>query len=366
MANTMLLLTLKVLMVLAFAGWVSLWLLKPTKLWTRKWKGAEESAALTVFGYYGLDFTTFSFPVIALAIIGLIYLNLQSSEPIRSRKARNSITGFSNPVVVKSFVGVLSSVEIVAVSFFILFLAWTFYARISSDFKKLLPVKSLVLNLWQLKYLRVATRFGLLAEACLALLLLPILRGLAVFQLIGIQFETSVRYHIWLGTSMIFFATVHGASTLFVWGISHHIQDEIWRWQRKGRIYLAGELALVTGIVIWITSLPQIRRKKFEFFYYAHHLYIVFLLFFLFHAGDQHFYMVFPGIFLFGLDKLFRIIQSRPETCILSARVHPNRAIEVILPKDPSKFLSLLSHHFQWYHDSIVFYTKFLSYQSQV
>ncbi|KAJ6882285.1 hypothetical protein NC651_028781 [Populus alba x Populus x berolinensis] len=200
-----------------------------------------------------------------------------------------------------------------------------------------MPVKSLKLDLWQIKYLRVATRFGLLAEVCLALLLLPVLRGLAIFQLIGIQFEASVRYHILLGTSMIFFSTIHGASTLFIWGVSHHIQDEIWRWQKKGRIYLAGEIALVTGLVIWITSLPQIRRRRFEIFYYTHHLYIVFLIFFLFHAGDRHFYMVFSGVFLFGLDKLLRILQSRPQSCILSARIYliPSKAIELTLPKDP-------------------------------
>lgn len=80
---------------------------------------------------------------------------------------------------------------------------------------------------WQLKYLKVATRFGLLAEVCLAFLLFPILRGLALFRLLGIQFEASVRYHIWLGTAMIFFATFHGASTLFVWGVSHYIQEEV-------------------------------------------------------------------------------------------------------------------------------------------
>lgn len=72
-----------------------------------------------------------------------------------------------------------------------------------------------------------AVRFGLLSEACLALLLLPILRGLAVFRLFGIQFEASVRYHIWIGTAMLTFATFHGASTLFIWGVGHHIQDEV-------------------------------------------------------------------------------------------------------------------------------------------
>lgn len=101
-------------------------------------------------------------------------------------------------------------------------------------------------------------------------------------------------------------------------------------------------MCLVTGLVIGITALPQIRRKKFEIFYYTHHLYMVFLVFFLFHAGDRHFYEVFPGIFLFGLDKILRIIQSRPETCILSARVFPSKAIELILPKDPGKFFQSL------------------------
>ncbi|KAJ6765302.1 putative proteinDPH OXIDASE [Salix koriyanagi] len=236
MAKAILLALLKVLMIVIFAGWIALWILKPTTLWTRKWKGAEDSARHTVFDYYGLNFAVFTFPLIALTIIGVVYLNLVTKEPPRSRPARSAPVGFSNPVVVNSFVGILSSMEILAVFLFLLFLAWTYYARISNDFKKLMPIKSLKLDLWQIKYLRVATRFGLLAEVCLALLLLPILRVLPIFQLIGIQFEASVRYHILLGTSMIFFATIHGASTLFIWGVSHHIQDEMWRWQKKGRI----------------------------------------------------------------------------------------------------------------------------------
>lgn len=95
---------------------------------------------------------------------------------------------------------------------------------------------------------------------------------------------------------------------------------------------------------MWITALPQIRRTRFEIFYYMHHLYIVFLVFFLFHAGDRHFYMIFPGVFLFGLDKLLRILQSRPQTYILSARLYPCKAVELILPKDTGTYI--LSHFF--------------------
>uniref|UniRef100_A0A2N9GV73 FAD-binding FR-type domain-containing protein n=1 Tax=Fagus sylvatica TaxID=28930 RepID=A0A2N9GV73_FAGSY len=297
---------LKVLVILICTGWIALWLLKPTDLWTRKWKGAEESAKTTVFGYYGLNFAVYTFPLIAVAIIGLVYLDLKVKEP-RSRQAKVSPGVIYNPLVVNGFIGVLSAIEILAVFLFVLFLAWTFYARISNDFKKLMPVKSLNLNRWQLKYLRVATRCGLLSEVCLAFLLLPILRGLAIFRLFGIQFEASVRYHIWFGTAMLTFATFHGVSTLFIWGVSHHIQDEIWKWQDTGRIYLAGEIALVTGLIL-------------------------------------------------------RILQSRPETCILSARIFPSKAIELILPKDPSLKFSPTSvifmkvpsiSKFQWHSFSI-------------
>lgn len=112
----------------------------------------------------------------------------------------------------------------------------------------------------------------------------------------------------------------------------------MWKWQKTGRVYLAGEIALVIGLVIWVTSLPQIWRKKFELFYYTHHLYALFLVLFLFHVGDRHFYMVLSGVLLFGVDKFLRIIQSRPETCLLSARLFPCDAIELTLSKHPSKY----------------------------
>ncbi|XP_016451995.1 ferric reduction oxidase 8, mitochondrial isoform X2 [Nicotiana tabacum] len=325
---------LKLLLVLIFAGWLSLWLLKPTQLWTKSWKIAEAKASTSFLTQAGLNFAVYTFPVIAIAIVGFMYLELKQKEPT-SRKGRSSLSVLSNPLVVNRYIGILSGFEILVVSLFVIFLAWTFYARISSDFKKMIPIKSFTLPVWQYRIFRVATRCGLLAEACLALLLLPILRGMSIFRLLGIQFEASVRYHIWLGTAMILFATLHGGGTFLIWGMKHRIGDEMWRWQKVGRIYLAGEISLVTGLVIWITSLPQIRRKRFEIFYYTHHLYIVFILFFLLHAGDRHFYMVFPGIFLFCLDKILRIIQSRPETYILSARIFPSKAIELTLPKDP-------------------------------
>ncbi|XP_043687052.1 ferric reduction oxidase 8, mitochondrial [Telopea speciosissima] len=327
-----LMLVLKVLMILVFASWVCLWILKPTERWNKSWHTAEESVRTTYFGYNGLNFLVFSFPLIVVAIVGFVHIHLKDGEP-RSRRMRFSITTLSNPIIVHSPVGTVSGSELLVGALFFLFLAWTFYAHISNDFKKMEPIKSLKLNVWQYKVMKLGIRFGLLAEACLALLLLPILRGMALFRLLGIQFEASVRYHVWLGTSMIFFATLHGSSIFFIWGVKNRIQDKAGLWQKTGRIYIAGEIALVAGLVIWITSLPQVRRRQFELFYYTHHLYVIFFVFFLFHVGDRHFYMVFGGILLFALDKLLRIIQSRTDTCVLSARIFPCKVLELTLRK---------------------------------
>lgn len=330
MARTTLLVLLGVSMALIFSAWVCLWFLKPTETWTKKWHEAEGNLNKSFFRYNGLDFVVYTFPLIAVCMLGQVFLHLQSKEP-HNKKPRKT---FSSGYLIKTPLGLISVFEIIPISVFILLLGWTFYARISRDFMKLIPQRPLKLNIWQLKTLRVATRCGLLAEACLSLLLFPVLRGLSLFKLIGIQFEASVKYHIWVGTSMIFFSTLHGGGTLFVWGTNHHIQDQIWKWQTDGRIYIAGGITLVTGLIIWIASLPFMRRRRFQVFYNIHHLYLVFLLFFLFHAGDRHFYMIFSGVLLFGLDKLLRIVQST-ETCILSARIFPCRTIELTLPKAP-------------------------------
>ena len=64
-----------------------------------------------------------------------------------SRQKRGSAAAFSNPLVINGVIGILSSVEVLSVFLFILFLVWTFYTRISQDFTKLTPVESLKLDL---------------------------------------------------------------------------------------------------------------------------------------------------------------------------------------------------------------------------
>ncbi|XP_058102508.1 ferric reduction oxidase 8, mitochondrial [Magnolia sinica] len=334
MANAMLVILMKTLMILIFTSWVCVWFITPTGIWKKSWRVAEDDAKSTFFGYSGLNFAVYSFPILAVAILGFIYLHLNATDRT-SWQGRSAVSKFSMPILIRSPVGVLSGAELLAAALFIVFLAWTFYSRISNDFKKMIPNKSLKLNEWELKVMKVGTRLGSLSEACLALMLLPVLRRLSIFQLLGLQFEASVRYHIWLSNAMMLFSTLHGLITIFIWAVKHQLGNQIKQWQPTGRVNIAGVITLAVGLIIWITSLPPIRRKRFELFYYTHHLYPVFLLFFLFHGGDRHFYAVLGGVLLFALDRILRLIQSSQVTCLISARILPCKAIELTLPKHP-------------------------------
>ena len=100
---------------------------------------------------------------------------------------------------------------------------------------------------------------------------------------------------------------------------------------------LAGELALITGLVVWAATLPRIRRKMFEIFYYTHQLYAVFLLFFLLHVGMNLFFTVLPGIYLFMVDRFLRFLQSGSCARLVSARLLPGDTVELNFAKSPSE-----------------------------
>ncbi|KAF3334279.1 ferric reduction oxidase 8 [Carex littledalei] len=359
-------LALKLSMGILIAAWISFWILKPTKTWKKAWHSAEDLANTTFLRDSGLNVVVFCFPVIGFAILAYIYMHFSEKEK-RSNRNMTSLTthlrvAFSVPVIINSPIGVVSLGELFGSSLFVAFLVWTYYSNVSSDFKKLAPYASLKLSRQQLKVMHMGVRVGSLSEICLAVLLFPILRGMSLFRIFGIEFEAAVRYHTWIANALVLFCTLHGIIIMSIWGQKKRLLAEITSWQRIGRVNVAGAIGLISILIIWISSLPVIRRKYFQTFYMTHYLYIVFITFYLLHAGDKHFYLVLSGILLFALDKILRFIQSRRETCIVSASVLPCRAVELILPKDPSLkyppmstiFLKIPSiSRFQWHPFSI-------------
>ncbi|KAF3950616.1 hypothetical protein CMV_023652, partial [Castanea mollissima] len=162
---------------------------------------------------------------------------------------------------------------------------------------------------WEAKLESSALMLGLVGSICLAFLFFPITRGSSVLQLIGLTSEASVKYHIWLGHIVMTIFTAHGLGYILFWAKTHQISQML-KWNKTGISNVAGEAALLSGLVMWATTFTPLRRKIFEIFFYTHHLYIIFIVFFLLHVEFSYSCIMLPGLYLFLIDS-FNLISNK-------------------------------------------------------
>ena len=108
-----------------------------------------------------------------------------------------------------------------------------------------------------------------------------------------------------------------------------------WATEGESCSIVAGLVALVIGLVIGLTSMPCVRRKWYELFFGVHHLYIVFLLFWLYHVIWTVHFIAMPCL-LFFIDRFLRMIQSSTVVRVSSAKLFENGAVELLLPLNPN------------------------------
>lgn len=118
---------------------------------------------------------------------------------------------------------------------------------------------------------------------------------------------------------------------------SHKLSLQIFTWNKVGISNVAGVVALLAGLTMWAATLPLIRRKFFELFFYIHHLYIVFVVFFVLHVGFSYSCIMLPGLYLFLIDRYLRFLQSQRKIRLVSARVLPCEAVELNFSKNTGK-----------------------------
>uniref|UniRef100_A0A0V0INR2 ferric-chelate reductase (NADH) n=1 Tax=Solanum chacoense TaxID=4108 RepID=A0A0V0INR2_SOLCH len=127
--------------------------------------------------------------------------------------------------------------------------------------------------------------------------------------------------------------SLHGLFYIIGWAIQGRLLEELVGWKNIGIANLPGVISLLAGLLMWVTSLPGVRRNNFELFFYTHQLYVVFVVFLALHVGDFVFMMAGAGIFLFMLDRFLRFFQSRKTVDILSATCFPCGTVELVISK---------------------------------
>ncbi|XP_002975964.2 ferric reduction oxidase 2 [Selaginella moellendorffii] len=326
----------RLLMLLLFGGWILMWVMRPTSAYSKFWQSFTKDTTTKAYGVAGSFTLFYSAPVVILAVVGAIYLQLSKDDSTRRRDGVR-VNPFSFPAVVRGPLAVASAAELTCLVLFVALLVWTLSEYLSTKFAKITPayLHKHQLKLWERKLEMVGTNLGLVGIVCLAFLFFPVARGSVFLRLLNVPFEHAIKYHIWIGHIMMVIWTVHGLVFVIFWAVTGKM-TELVQWKKTEISGLSGLFVYIIGVIMWMTSLGPVRKKKFELFYYTHQLYIVFILTFALHVGDRLFCAVVGGILLFLLNRFLRFIQSRRIVDVLSARMMSSETMELTIAKHPS------------------------------
>lgn len=328
--------TIKVIMWMIFIAWATFIFLLPTKFGKELQDKFIRATEVTIFGSTGSTFLIFSFPIFMIAFLAIIRLVLSGEDESQIKKTANgpNFRLWTFPVLVDGPFGVVTAAEMIAVILFSVYIVWAviMYYIQNVDLLSLFDAhnmkekSALLLELTGL-------RFGFIGLICLAFLFLPVARGSVLLRAIDIPFEHATRYHVWLGHLTMALFSLHGLFYVIGWAMRGRLVEELVQWKNVGVANLPGVISLAAGLLMWVTSLPGLRRKNFELFFYTHQLYVVFVVFLALHVGDFIFMIAGAGIFLFMLDRFLRFFQSRKTVDILSATCFPCGTVELVLSK---------------------------------
>ncbi|XP_017640624.1 ferric reduction oxidase 2 [Gossypium arboreum] len=329
--------TIRLLLTVIFLGICMMWIMAPTNTYKQKWKPSiSKKVVSTYFGTQAPNMLIWTFPVLFVASLGSLYLHLgknlnQNASQSNEKNHRQAL--WRKPVLVKGPLGIVSGIELALLILFIALLVWTLvtYLRRLHTITPKAAAKEGV-KVWEMKLFDIALWIGLTGNVCLAFLFYPVARGSSVLPLLGLTSEGSIKYHIWLGHMTMVLFTIHGICYIIDWAVTGNI-SEMLKWSHSDISNVAGEIALLGGLGLWAATFPQIRRKTFELFFYAHHLYIIFVFFFILHVGIGYTFIMLPGFYLFTVDRYLRFLQSRTSVRLLSARLLPCNVVELNFAK---------------------------------
>ncbi|KAG8652945.1 ferric reduction oxidase 4 isoform X2 [Manihot esculenta] len=327
---------IRLIFLVVFLGWIVIWILLPTKVYKNTWTPKLESKLnSTYFEGEGNNLLLFSFPVMFIAAFGSVYLHFQKELRKPTCKSAvvssNRLSFLKRPLLVMAPLGIVTAMEIAFAAMFIALLIWSLANYLYVSFGHLHMHKQGE-KIWQAKFRSVSLRLGYIGNICWAFLFFPVTRGSSILPLVGLTSESSIKYHIWVGhLSMILFAA-HAVGFIIYWAMTNQMAEML-EWSKTWVSNVAGEIAIVVGLAMWVTSFERIRRKMFEVFFYTHHLYSLYLFFYLLHVGAAYFCMILPGIFLFLVDRYLRFLQSRQRARLLSSRLLPCGTIELNFSK---------------------------------
>ncbi|XP_016499620.1 ferric reduction oxidase 2 isoform X1 [Nicotiana tabacum] len=320
-----------------FLGNLMMWVIMPTFTYYQKWVPALLAATnSTFFDIQGPIMMNFTLPILFIAVLGCIYVHLekQKSDSVTSYCNKDWLKVLKKPKIMKPL-GIVTWIELFFLAMFIILCVWYFSAFVYFHYSTITTYAATKgVQVWQARIDRLALVIGLTGNICLTFLFYPVSRGSSILPLLGLTSEGSIKYHIWLGHIAMTLFTIHGLLFILFWAVSGRLHEML-KWDPHYISNVPGEIGLLVGLILWITTFPAIRRRMFELFFYTHYLYILFMAFFLLHTGMFYACIMLPGFFLFLIDRYLRFLQSKQKVSLVSARVLTCETFELNFSKIP-------------------------------
>lgn len=196
---------------------------------------------------------------------------------------------------------------------------------------------------------------GLVLAMDCALLILPVCRNL-IKILRGIRwlnhvipFDDNIYFHKCTAYAMLFFTLVHVNAHYVNFFRVETVLHLLENWQVHYTTWagITGHLMLFIMFLMYTSAKIEVRHKKFEIFWFTHHLSIPFYLLLFFHGygcfvkssidgkckGYNSNYATVPVFLLYLLERLIRVYRGSQPTNLKKVIIHPGKTIEIQFEK---------------------------------
>ena len=210
----------------------------------------------------GKNLLLFTLPIMFIASLSCVYLNLQTKKPkpsssvVAATSTERRFASMRRPLMVRAPLGIVTTVELCFTLLFVALLIWSLYNYLYVSFthlhtnmhgmpgeKTYVPYTPLTYKYiriiymymhmcmiplycrWQRKFRSVSLRLGYIGNTCWAFLFFPVTRGSSILPLVGLTSESSIKYHIWLGhLSMVLFG-FHTLGFIVYWAMTNQMAE---------------------------------------------------------------------------------------------------------------------------------------------
>eukprot|EP00743_Colponemidia_sp_Colp-15_P006885 GILK01007429.1.p1 GENE.GILK01007429.1~~GILK01007429.1.p1 ORF type:complete len:879 (-),score=72.87 GILK01007429.1:153-2789(-) len=173
---------------------------------------------------------------------------------------------------------------------------------------------------------RVSRGFGQVAVLFMSLLMFPSARSSLLPSFLGLSWEAGIKYHRWLGVAFLIGSIGHMLAAYFWYAETGTFPEDIFRIPMHLATSIDNFTVPLMSLIVWVSLISLIgfaiyepvRRLKFEWFYYFHHLtYCLMIAGVLWHAAASWQYLL-PPVALWFFDRMIRAYRSA-QACRLVA-----------------------------------------------